>query len=99
MLDHRKLGFTANALFVAEVPPDRLAAAGTALSCFTQVTHCYQRQSFQGWPYTLYAMIHGRSPDEVRGIAEEFRKSENAGQVLLLETAEELKKRPVTYRL
>ena len=98
VLDHRKLGFAANGLLVAEVPQDGLLAAGRALSCLAQVTHCYQREPFPGWPYTLYAMMHGRSEDEIHRTVEDFRKSQNASQVMLLETVEELKKRPVTYR-
>ncbi|MBP8302892.1 MAG: hypothetical protein KBE04_02055 [Phycisphaerae bacterium] len=97
VVDHRRLGFTANGLFVAEVHEDRIAAAGRGLAVHPWVTHCYQRGSFPGWPYTLYAMIHGRSAHEIRSLAQDAGRSHGLDQVLLLETLQEFKKRPVTY--
>ena len=97
VVDHHKLGYTANALFVAEVPEDRIAATGMALACLTQVSHCYQREPLSGWPYTLYAMVHGRCVDEIRGLVTDLVRSQGLNNVLLLETLQEFKKRPVMH--
>jgi siroheme decarboxylase len=99
VMDHRALGFTANALLVAEVRHDQMTQAGRALATRAEVSHCYQRDPFPGWPYTLYAMLHGRSIQDIHKIADAFSQSERAPNVLLLETAEELKKRPVVHCL
>lgn len=97
VVDHRRLGYTANGLWAAEVPEGRIAAVGRALAALTWVTHCYEREPFPGWPYTLYAMIHGRSAGEIRGLARDAGRSHGLENVLLLETLRELKKRPVLH--
>jgi DNA-binding Lrp family transcriptional regulator len=97
VVNHRILGYTANSLLVAEVPEDCIAAYGMSLASLPQVSHCYQREGFPGWPYSLYAMIHGQSIDEIHQIVEDLQQSQNAGSTLLLDTVEELKKQPVMY--
>ena len=57
-VNHRRVGSAANALVVWQVPSDRLDAAGAALSASPSVSHCYARLPRDGWPYTLYAMVH-----------------------------------------
>ena len=42
---------------------DALGAQVGALDC---VSHCYRRpRRLPAWPYNLFAMVHGRSRDEV----------------------------------
>ena len=62
---HRALGFRSNGMAVFCVPVDGIDAAGKHLARYTEVTHCYQRAPFRGWKYNLFAMVHGRSEDEV----------------------------------
>jgi siroheme decarboxylase len=99
VLNHRTLGFTANIMLAAEVAPELIEPVGLALSRLSQVSHCYQRDSFAGWPYTLYAMLHGRSATELHDLADAFCGSNHVRNVVLLETIEELKKRPVIHAL
>lgn len=68
---HRQLGFSANSMCVWKVAPEALEAAGQGMARSPHVTHCYERPSSPSFPYNLYAMIHGRSPDEAMAI---FRK-------------------------
>ena len=71
---HRPLGWTANAMVVWDIAPDRIPAAGTALSALPGVTLCYQRQTVPGvWPYALYSMIHGRSRAEALAVLDRAR--------------------------
>jgi len=57
---HRELGWNANAMCVWDVPDDRADALGEALAREDDVTLAYRRERAGGWPYNLYAMIHGR---------------------------------------
>jgi DNA-binding Lrp family transcriptional regulator len=59
---HRALGYTANAMVVWDIAPDRVEAAGLALAAHPGVTLCYQRETVPGvWPFALYSMIHATS--------------------------------------
>ena len=64
--NHYALGYRANGMSVWDVDDahvDRLGAVVGALAC---VSHCYRRpRQLPGWPYNLFAMVHGRDRDEV----------------------------------
>lgn len=65
ILNHRALGWRANAMVVWDLPEARIEAAGKRLARHPGVTLCYRRRSVPGrWPYALYCMIHGRSRAE-----------------------------------
>lgn len=95
VVDHRKLGYVTNILFVAQVLPQHMMEAGRRLARFSTVSHCYERRTFEGWPYNLYAMLHGQTTAQVQRTVDQFI---DAGGVLaheLLPTEVELKKHPV----
>jgi DNA-binding Lrp family transcriptional regulator len=98
VVDHHKLGFVANVLFVAKVSPDRIVETGNALARFGIVSHCYQRHRFENWPYNLFAMMHSRSMGEIQHIIDKFTQSQKIDSFELLPTAAELKKQPLKYR-
>lgn len=65
--NHYKLGFTANGMSVWNVPEEKITEIGMTIGALDFVSHCYQRPRFlPEWPYNLFAMVHGRSKDEVR---------------------------------
>jgi DNA-binding Lrp family transcriptional regulator len=59
VLYHRTAGFTSNAMGVWIVPEARIDEVGATMAKFEQVSHCYQRRGFPGWPYNLFTMVHG----------------------------------------
>jgi len=64
--NHYKLGYTANGMSVWDVPEQVIDEAGEQIGKLDMVTHCYQRPRFlPEWPYNLFAMVHGRTRDEV----------------------------------
>ena len=63
---HRELGFSANGMAVFRVAESEVDAAGRRLAEQPQVSHCYRRPPLEGFPFNLFAMVHGRSEDEVR---------------------------------
>lgn len=64
--NHYKLGYTANAMSVWNVPDDKINELGEQLGTLPFVSHCYERPRFlPEWPYNLFAMLHGKNKDEV----------------------------------
>ena len=99
IVNHRKLGFTANVMFAAEVPETIVVEAGRRLARFRAVSHCYERETFRGWPYNLFAMMHGRSMDQIQSTVEKFTEPGDVRSYALLATEAELKKQPVRHKL
>ena len=76
--NHYALGITANGMAVWDVPDERVSEAGRLLADQAEVSHCYRRpRRPPDWPYNLYAMIHGRSREEVLAVVK--RLSRQAG--------------------
>jgi len=98
VVDHRKLGFVANVLFAGEVPQERIIQAGQRLARFGMVSHCYERETCENWPYNLFAMMHGRSMGQIQHVINRFVKAEKIDSFQLLPTAAELKKQPVRHK-
>jgi DNA-binding Lrp family transcriptional regulator len=69
--NHIALGFTANGMAVWDVPDDRVSEVGRRVGGFPEVSHCYRRpRRPPDWPYNLFAMVHGRSRQEVLAVVE-----------------------------
>lgn len=69
--NHYKLGFTANGMSVWDVADEQVDALGAAVGALPFVSHCYRRPRHRpDWPYNLFAMLHGRSRDEVQAQAD-----------------------------
>ncbi len=97
VIDHRKLGFVHNILFVSEATEGRVVEAGGRLARFRMVSHCYERKTFEGWPYNLFAMMHAKSMGDIQRVIDKFVEAEGIESFELLPTVEELKKRPVKH--
>jgi DNA-binding Lrp family transcriptional regulator len=64
--NHYALGYVANGMSVWDVDDARVDALGAAIGALRAVSHCYRRpRHLPHWPYNLFAMVHGRSRDEV----------------------------------
>ena len=73
--NHYALGITANGMAVWDVPDDTATDFGHRLAQRPAVTHCYRRpRHLPDWPYNLYAMVHGRSRDEVKTTVENMAR-------------------------
>jgi DNA-binding Lrp family transcriptional regulator len=82
ILYHRRAGFSANGMGVWKVPDDRIEELGPRMASFRGISHCYQRPTYEDWPYSIFTMAHGRSKEEcdaiLDAIAGEFDISERA---------------------
>jgi DNA-binding Lrp family transcriptional regulator len=64
--NHYAIGYRANGMSVWDVPDERVDQLGTAVGAFEFVSHCYRRpRRLPQWPYNLFAMVHGKTRDEV----------------------------------
>jgi DNA-binding Lrp family transcriptional regulator len=97
VLHHRQAGFAANAMAVWVVPPERIDEAGASMATFRAVSHCYQRPTYDDWPYSLFTMIHGRTREECERIAEEISRETGLTDYALLFSTKEYKKARVRY--
>jgi DNA-binding Lrp family transcriptional regulator len=74
--NHYALGYRANAMTVWDVSDEAVGAAGREIGALPFVTHCYRRpRRLPGWPYNLFAMVHGRSRDETAAKIEVIRRT------------------------
>ncbi len=64
--NHYALGYRANGMSVWDVADERVDELGARVGALDFVTHCYRRPRRPPlWPYNLFAMVHGRSREEV----------------------------------
>ena len=54
----RTASFSANAMVVWKVPPEESQRIGDLMAGSPHVTHCYERPTYEDWPYSHYTMIH-----------------------------------------
>lgn len=64
ILYHRRAGFSANGMGVWKVPEERIMEVGGRMASFRGISHCYQRPTYEDWPYSVFTMAHGRSKQE-----------------------------------
>jgi len=63
VLNHRALGFVANAMLVLDVPDALVDEVGNRLGRAPGVNLCYQRpRRLPQWRYNLFCMVHGAWP-------------------------------------
>lgn len=64
--NHYAIGFRANGMTVWDVPDESVQRLGRRIGQLDFVSHCYHRpRHLPEWPYNLFAMVHGRTRDEV----------------------------------
>jgi DNA-binding Lrp family transcriptional regulator len=68
ILYHRRAGFSANGMGVWKVPEDEIMETGLRMASFRGISHCYQRPTYEDWPYSVFTMAHGRSKEECDAI-------------------------------
>ena len=101
LLAHRTAGYVANGMCCWRVEGDT-TAAGRVLAARDEVTHCYERPSSEAFPYNLFAMVHGTSPDEARAQHADLHRAlvaalgHEPASVMLLSTRE-YKKTSMTF--
>src|SRR3954464_9361925 len=75
ILFHRRAGFSANGMGVWKVPEDKVLEIGPRMASFRGISHCYQRPTYEDWPYQLFTMAHGRSKEECDAVLDAVANS------------------------
>ena len=92
ILHHRKAGFKANAMGVWDVPIERIEDIAPKMASFKSVSHCYRRPTYPDWPYSLFTMIHGRSPKECNSLIKKLSEVSGINKYDALYSSKEYKK-------
>lgn len=87
VVQHRRLGYTANAMVVWDIPDEMIDEIGRRMGEFDFVTLCYQRpRRLPDWPYNLFCMVHGAKREivlsQVRELADKLGINDIPNEVL-----------------
>lgn len=96
-LNHRNVGFKANSMVVWNVPDERIKVASEIMILFPQVSHCYQRPKFSGWPYNIFTMVHAETKQACEKVVKEIAEAVNIYEYDMLYSTDELKKVSMKY--
>jgi siroheme decarboxylase len=97
VLYHRKAGFRANAMGVWVVPDERMEEVGDMFAHYQAVSHCYERPTYEDWPYNLFSMVHGRSVEECEAVLDAMSEESGLTDYISLYSTREYKKTRVRY--
>jgi len=98
-VNHREVGFSANAMTCWAVPAEKMELMADKLAPLRQVSHCYERKTNPEWHYNLFAMIHGHTREQCQEIAERVSIETGLMDYVLLFSTREFKKTRVKYQV
>lgn len=97
VLHHRDSGYQANGMFVCFLKEKKIDQIGKQISKLKIVSHCYQRKSYQDWPYNFYAMMHAKNKEELEKRIKKLTVKYQITDYQILYSTEELKKTSMKY--
>jgi DNA-binding Lrp family transcriptional regulator len=97
ILFHRRAGFSANGMGVWRVPDGDIAQVGPRMASFRGISHCYQRPTYEDWPYSVFTMAHGRSKEECDAILDAIAADTGIADRATLYSSTEFKKIRLLY--
>ncbi|HUO72337.1 MAG TPA: Lrp/AsnC family transcriptional regulator [Solirubrobacteraceae bacterium] len=97
ILFHRRAGFSANGMGVWNVPDERIMELGPRMAAYRGISHCYQRPTYEDWPYSVFTMAHGRSKEECDAILDSIARDTGISERATLYSSTEFKKIRLLY--
>jgi siroheme decarboxylase len=97
ILFHRRAGFSANGMGVWKIPDERIMELGPRMAAFRGISHCYQRPTYDDWPYSVFTMAHGRSKEECDAILDSIAEQTGITDRATLYSSTEFKKIRLLY--
>jgi len=98
ILNHRKAGFSANAMVVWDVQEgEKGEEIGAIAAAYSAVSHCYLRPKYPNWQYNLFTMVHGKTTEETNGIIADMAKEIESKTHMPLYSSREFKKVRIEY--
>ncbi|SMG11588.1 Lrp/AsnC family transcriptional regulator [Fibrobacter sp. UWB13] len=96
ILRHQDAGFPCNAMVCfsrhSEDRRNEESSKVLALAKKHYISHCYERPSFENFPYNLYAMMHAQTPEELDAYIKESVALLDNPEYVVLHSLKELKK-------
>jgi len=97
ILYHRRAGFSANGMGVWNVTDERIMEIGPRMAAYRGISHCYQRPTYEDWPYSVFTMAHGRSKEECDAILDSIADQTGITERATLYSSTEFKKIRLLY--
>ena len=97
VLQHRAAGYTSNVLCAWVVPPERMDETARCMCANPAVSHCYDRDTAEDWPYNVYTMIHAKSREECEAVAAALAAECGLEERVMLYSVKEWKKTSMRY--
>jgi siroheme decarboxylase len=97
ILYHRRAGFSANGMGVWKVPDEQILEVGRQMAAVRGISHCYQRPTYEDWPYSVFTMAHGRSKEECDAILDSIAETHGITERATLYSSTEFKKIRLLY--
>ena len=97
ILYHRRAGFSANGMGVWRVPDEQILEVGARMASVRGISHCYERPTYEDWPYSVFTMAHGRSKAECDAILDSIAEQEGISERATLYSSTEFKKVRMLY--
>jgi siroheme decarboxylase len=97
ILYHRRAGFSANGMGVWQVPDEQIGEIGRRMAAVRGISHCYQRPTYEDWPYSVFTMAHGRSKEECDAVLEAIAEQTGIHERATLYSSTEFKKIRLLY--
>jgi siroheme decarboxylase len=97
ILFHRRAGFSANGMGVWNIPEERVMELAPRMASFRGISHCYQRPTYEDWPYSVFTMAHGRSKEECDAILDSIAAETGIEDRRTLYSSTEFKKIRLLY--
>jgi siroheme decarboxylase len=97
ILYHRRAGFSANGMGVWKVPEEQILEVGRQMAAVRGISHCYQRPTYEDWPYSVFTMAHGRSKEECDAILDSIAETHGITERATLYSSTEFKKIRLLY--
>ncbi len=97
ILYHRRAGFSANGMGVWKVPDAQILDIGRRMAAVRGISHCYQRPTYEDWPYSVFTMAHGRSKEECDAVLTAIAEQTGIHERATLYSSTEFKKIRLLY--
>jgi len=97
ILYHRRAGFSANGMGVWQVPEEQILDIGRRMAAVRGISHCYQRPTYEDWPYSVFTMAHGRSKEECDAVLDSIAEQTGISERATLYSSTEFKKIRLLY--
>ena len=82
---------------VWKVPDEDILQVGGRMASFRGISHCYQRPTYEDWPYSVFTMAHGRSKKECDAILDAISEDTGITERATLYSSTEYKKIRLLY--